>query len=68
MIRSPKHLLDAAAKAVPPIVYNVAGLGGLGSITWGAYQIYHPAGFIVGGLLSVIAATCLALADPKQTG
>ena len=44
---------------------DVTGLAGVGSITWGAYQIYHPAGFIVGGLFATTSAILLTFLDQK---
>lgn len=55
MVRSAKDWLAVAR--------DITGITGLGSITWGAYQIYHPAGFIVGGLFAAIVSVLLSFAD-----
>jgi hypothetical protein len=57
MMRTPKDLLTMGRDAT--------GLAGLGSITWGSYQIYHPAGFIVGGFFAVTGAVLLTFLDQK---
>lgn len=35
---------------------DIAGIAGAASVTWGAYLVYHPAAFIVGGLFLLAAA------------
>lgn len=44
-------LRDLAARLKPPptLPRDLAGLAGVGSIAYGCWAIYHPAGFIVGG-------------------
>jgi len=39
------------AKALPDILRDLLGLCGAGSIAYGAWLVFPPAGFIVGGLL-----------------
>jgi hypothetical protein len=34
-------------------VRDIAGLAGAGSIAYGAWSIYAPAGFIVGGIMLI---------------
>lgn len=36
-------------------VRDAAGLAGAASVSYGAWLIYEPAGFIVGGLLVLVA-------------
>jgi len=43
--------LRASARAVPHLVVDAAGFVGAGSIAYGAWLIYVPAGFLVGGAL-----------------
>lgn len=59
MARTPTNMQAIARDAV--------GLGGLGAITYGAYQVYHPAGFIVGGLFAVAATFLLNLVDQRRS-
>ena len=53
------------AKDLLAVARDVTGLGGLAAVTYGAYQIYHPAGFIVGGLFAVTGAVLLTFLDQK---
>lgn len=43
-----------------PAVRDVAGLSGAAMIAYGAWMIYEPAGFIIGGLMMVAAAIITA--------
>jgi hypothetical protein len=40
---------------------DVAGLCGVGLVSYGAWLIYPPAGFIVGGAMLIVGALLLAL-------
>ncbi|MFG1349084.1 hypothetical protein [Xanthobacter autotrophicus] len=42
------------------IAIDVVALGGAGSVAYGAWLIYAPAGFISGGFLLIIAAVAAA--------
>jgi hypothetical protein len=52
----------AAARryGINDVLIDVAGLGGSAAITYGASLIYYPAGFIVGGMLTLAATWLLA--------
>jgi len=39
----------AFARALPHVVLDVCGFAGAGAIVYGAWLIYVPAGFLVGG-------------------
>jgi len=43
--------LRAIARAVPHVLVDACGFVGAGSIAYGAWLIYVPAGFLVGGAL-----------------
>lgn len=58
MIRTAHNLLA--------IVRDAIGLGGIGAITYGTHLIYHPAGYIVGGLFAVTATFLLNLAGARK--
>jgi hypothetical protein len=45
---------------VPPVLRDGIGLAGAASFTYGAWLIYEPAGFMVGGVLLVATAVLLA--------
>ena len=53
----------AIAAAVPGIVRDLAGLCGVGLVSYGAWMIYPPAGFIVAGILLIIGALMIALGN-----
>lgn len=38
-------------RMLPDLIRDAAGLAAVGSISYGAWLIYEPAGFIVGGIL-----------------
>ena len=60
-------LLAAAVRtiagAVPGLVRDLAGLCGVGLVSYGAWLVYPPAGFITGGLLLIIGALMVALGN-----
>ena len=45
-----------AIRALPGLLRDAAGLCGAGATAYGAWQVYAPAGFIVGGGLLVAGA------------
>jgi hypothetical protein len=49
--------------SMPGILRDLAGIAGAGSIAFGAWQIYAPAGLIVGGALVLTAVYFLARAE-----
>jgi len=65
MVRSPKNVLGAAIRLAPVVARDLTGLGGLSAIIYGAWAIYHPAGYIVGGLFAVTAAVLVTMLDQK---
>ncbi|CAB4167394.1 hypothetical protein UFOVP860_17 [uncultured Caudovirales phage] len=48
---------------LPVILRDLTGLAGAGLVAYGAWLIYPPAGFIVGGVLLIVAAALAALAQ-----
>jgi hypothetical protein len=42
------------------VALDVAGLVGVGLVSYGAWLAYRPAGFIIGGALLIAAAVLLA--------
>lgn len=59
------NLLAAAVRtialAVPSLVRDLAGLCGVGLVSYGAWLIYPPAGFIAGGILLIVGALLISL-------
>jgi hypothetical protein len=53
----------AIAVAMPGLVRDLAGLGGVGLVSYGAWLIYPPVGFIVGGSLLIVGALLAALGN-----
>lgn len=53
--------LRVVAVAMPGLMRDVAGLCGVGLVSYGAWLIYPPAGFIVGGAMLIVGALMLAL-------
>jgi hypothetical protein len=51
--------ISAVKRAIPVLMRDVAGVAGVGLVAYGAWRIYEPAGFIVGGLCLVAAAFLL---------
>jgi hypothetical protein len=51
------------AAAVPGLVRDLAGLCGVGLVSYGAWMIYPPAGFIAGGFLLIVGALLIALGN-----
>lgn len=41
---------------LPEIIADLTGLAGAGLVSWGAFSIYEPVGFIVGGVLLLAGA------------
>lgn len=53
----------AIAAAVPGIVRDLAGLGGVGLVSYGAWMIYPPVGFITAGILLIVGTLMIALGN-----
>ena len=47
-------------KVLNTLLRDLAGLVGVGLISYGSWQIYHPAGLIAGGTLLFFAALLMA--------
>jgi len=45
---------------------DAAGVAGMCLVTYGAWLIYNPAGFIVGGLQLLAVSYLLSKEEPKQ--
>lgn len=60
-------LLGAAVRvvavAMPGLMRDVAGLGGVGLVSYGAWMVYPPAGFISAGILLIVGALLTALGN-----
>ena len=55
--------LRVVAVAMPGLMRDVAGLGGVGLISYGAWMIYPPAGFITAGILLIVGTLMIALGN-----
>ncbi len=56
----------AIVRAVPGTIIDIMGLAGVGLISYGAWLIYAPAGFIVGGSLLLAAAIVLGAKSSRR--
>lgn len=50
------EVVRLVARALPILVCDLAGFAGMAAIAYGAWLIYRPAGFLVGGVLLIAAA------------
>ncbi len=50
----------AMLRAVPAFLRDVVGITGSALVIYGVWQIYVPAGYILAGLVMVVAAILLA--------
>jgi hypothetical protein len=55
--------VSTIAMAVPSLVRDLAGLCGVGLVSYGAWMIYPPAGFITGGFLLIVGTLLIALGN-----
>ncbi|MCW5704289.1 MAG: hypothetical protein KIT82_17105 [Bradyrhizobium sp.] len=55
--------LRMIAGAVPGVARDLAGLCGVGLVSYGAWMIYAPAGFITAGLLLVVGSLLIAIGN-----
>ena len=55
--------LCVVAVAMPGLMRDVVGLGGVGLVSYGAWMIYPPAGFITAGLLLIVGALLISLGN-----
>ena len=55
--------LRMLAVALPSFIRDLAGLGGVGLVSYGTWLIYPPAGFITGGALLIVGSLLLALGN-----
>ena len=51
------------AGAAPGLVRDLAGLCGVGLVSYGAWTVYPPAGFITAGILLIVGALLIALGN-----
>lgn len=55
--------IRAVANALPDILREGGGAAGAALVSYGSWEIYHPAGLIVGGILLLVMAERLARAQ-----
>ena len=56
--------LRVAARVVPDLLRDLAGLAGVAAIGYGAWLAWPPAGFMVGGALVLAGVLLSARQDP----
>ncbi len=62
-----KNLVAGAARLLPDLIRDASGIAGAGSIAYGAWLIYPPAGFIAGGGL-VLAGVLMSSFGRQRAG
>lgn len=62
-----KSLAKTIGAVLPDLFLDVAGLAGAGSIAYGAWLVYPPAGFIVGGGLVLLGAVLLGAKASRRS-
>lgn len=60
-----RKMLRALAATWPALLGEALGLGGAAAVTFGAWQVYPPAGWIAGGALALAAAWRLVQPAPE---
>lgn len=55
----------AMGRALPTVVRDITGIAAIGSIAYGSYLVYPPAGFIVGGAIVLIGVIMASVASRK---
>jgi hypothetical protein len=61
-MKSRSSVMASFAKMVPGLLRDIAGICGVSLVSYGAWLIYPPAGFIVGGMLLTLGTLLLAFA------
>jgi hypothetical protein len=51
--------------ALPVVLCDLVGIAGAAAVAYGAWQIYQPAGWVVGGTLAIAAAWLVARAPER---
>ncbi len=57
----------AFARALPVIIRDLTGLAAVGSISYGAWLIAPPAGYITGGALVLVGVVLASVNDRKAS-
>jgi hypothetical protein len=57
--------IGRAARIAADMIRDAAGLGSIASISYGAWLVYQPAGFIVGGALVLIVVLASSFGQPR---
>ena len=63
MMKQLAAAVRAIAMVVPGLARDLAGLCGVGLVSYGAWLIYPPAGFIIGGILLIVGTLLIALGN-----
>ena len=63
MMKQLAAAVRSVAMVVPGLVRDMAGLCGVGLVSYGAWLIYPPAGFITAGILLIVGALLIALGN-----
>jgi hypothetical protein len=58
----------AAAVILLDVIRDIAGIGAVASISYGAWLIYPPAGFVVGGVIVLVGVIASGFGKARGTG
>ena len=47
------QFVAACRKETPAVLEKILFFGGMGSVVWGCWMVYHPLGPMIGGVLAV---------------
>ena len=61
-------LVTAFCKKLPDLLRDVAGLIAVASISYGAWLVYEPAGYIVAGVLILVGVIMNSFGKTRATG
>lgn len=62
-----RRLITFIGRVVPPLLKDGAGLAGCGLVSYGAWLMYEPAGFIVAGVLLLATSVLLNLSGKAKS-
>lgn len=63
-----RSIASGVAKALPDVTRDIAGLAGVGLIAYGAWLVYPPAGYIVGGVLLIVGVLVTSFSGKARAG
>ena len=62
------RFIAAISRKIPDLLRDIAGIIAVAMISYGAWLVYEPAGYIVGGLLMLIGVIMNSFGKSRITG